>query len=82
MGWTVGVLCFPAEAGNFLFTTSSRPALGPTHTPIQWISGTLSLGVKHPGCEADHSTPSSAKVKNAWSSTSNRPIRLHSVVLH
>jgi hypothetical protein len=33
-------------------------------------TGTLSLGVKRPGCEADHSLPSSAEVKNAWSYTS------------
>jgi hypothetical protein len=31
--------------------------------------GTLSLGVKRPGREADHSSPSSAEVKNAWSYT-------------
>jgi hypothetical protein len=29
-----------------------------------------SLGVKQLGCEADHSYPSSAKVKDAWSYTS------------
>jgi hypothetical protein len=28
------------------------------------------LGVKQLGCEVDHSHPSSAKVKNAWSYTS------------
>jgi len=32
--------------------------------------GALSLGVKRPGREADHSPPSSAEVKNAWSYTS------------
>jgi hypothetical protein len=48
----------------FLFTTSSRPALGPTQPPIQWVPGTLSLGVKWPGFEADHSPPSSAEIKN------------------
>jgi hypothetical protein len=32
--------------------------------------GALSLGVKWPGPEADHSPPSSAEVKNAWSYTS------------
>jgi hypothetical protein len=31
--------------------------------------------------EADHSPPSSAKVKNAWNYTSTPPIYLHSVVL-
>jgi hypothetical protein len=31
--------------------------------------------------EADHSPPSSAEVKNAWSYTSTPPVRLHGVVL-
>jgi hypothetical protein len=39
------------------------------------------LGVKRPEREADHSPPSSAEVKNAWSYTSTPPIRLHGVVL-
>jgi hypothetical protein len=38
-------------------------ALGPTHPPIQWLAGALSLGVKLPGREADHSPPSSGEVK-------------------
>jgi hypothetical protein len=38
-------------------------------------------GVKQPGHEADHLSPSSAEVKNAWSYTSIPPIRLHQVVL-
>jgi hypothetical protein len=29
----------------------------------QWVPGALSLGVKRPGREADHSPPSSAEVK-------------------
>jgi hypothetical protein len=62
---------------NFLFTTSSRPALGPTQPPIQWALGALSLGVKWLECEADHSPLSGAEVKNAWSYTSTPPIRLH-----
>jgi hypothetical protein len=54
----------------FFFTTASRPALRPTEPPIQWVSGSLSLGVKWPGCEADYSPPSSAEVKNVWGCTS------------
>jgi hypothetical protein len=38
--------------------------------PTQWVPGTLSQGVKRPECEADHSSPSSAQVKNAWNNTS------------
>jgi hypothetical protein len=67
--------------GIFLFTTMSRTVLGPTQPPIQWVPGALSLGVKWPGHEADHSPPSSAEVKNAWSCTSTPPICLHGMVL-
>jgi hypothetical protein len=37
---------------------------------IQWVTGTLSLGVKRLGSEADHSPPSNTEVKNAWIYTS------------
>jgi hypothetical protein len=47
---------FPAGTGNFFTTTASRTALGPTQPPIQWISGALSLGIKRPGHEADHTS--------------------------
>jgi hypothetical protein len=70
-----------AEAGNFFFTTVSRPALGPTQPPIQWVPVAISLGVKRPGREADHTPPSSAEDMKAWSYTSTPPIRLHGVVL-
>jgi hypothetical protein len=42
---------FPAR--DFDFTTSSRPALGPTQPPAQWESWTLSTGVMRPGQEGD-----------------------------
>jgi hypothetical protein len=32
--------------GIFLYTTASRPVLGPTQPPIQWVPGALSLRVK------------------------------------
>jgi len=32
-------------------------------TPIQWVSGALSLGIKRSGHEADHSPPPSAEVE-------------------
>jgi hypothetical protein len=66
--------------GIFLFTTASRPDLGPTQSPIQCVPLALSLGVKRPQSEACHSPPSSAEVKNAWSYTSTPPTRLHGVV--
>jgi hypothetical protein len=55
--------------GMFLFTTMSRLALGPTQPPIQWVLGTLTLGVKWLVCEAVHLPLSSAEIKNAWSYT-------------
>jgi hypothetical protein len=67
--------------GIFLFVTLSRTALGPTQPPLQLVPGALSLEVKRPGREADHSTPSSAEAKNAWSYTSTPPIYIHGVVL-
>jgi hypothetical protein len=65
----------------FLFTTASRPALGPTQPLIKRVQGALSLGVKQPGREADHSAPSSAEVKNEWSYTFHSTLRLHDLVL-
>jgi len=47
-----------------------RLAPEPTQPPIKWVPGILSLAVKEPGREADHSPLSSAEVKNAWSYTS------------
>jgi hypothetical protein len=45
---------------RFFFCTVSRPTLGPTQPPIQWVLGSLSPGLKRPGREADHSLPSNA----------------------
>jgi hypothetical protein len=47
---TVFLYCPPMH-----FTIASRPALGPTEHAIQWVPGTLSLAIKWPGREADHS---------------------------
>jgi hypothetical protein len=49
-----------------IFSESSRPALRPTQPPIQWVPWALSLGIKRPGREADHSPPISAEVKKTW----------------
>jgi hypothetical protein len=48
----------------FLYSTASRPALGLTQPPVQWMPGALSPGVKLPGREADPSPPSNTEVKN------------------
>jgi hypothetical protein len=70
---------FPAGDGNFYLHHCIQNSSGPTQPPSQWVSGALPLGVKRPGREANHSPPSSAELKNAWSYTST-PIR-HGVVL-
>jgi hypothetical protein len=66
--------------GIFLFTTASRTVLGPTQPLIQWVPGSLTLGVKLPGREADHSR-SSAEVKECMELYLHFPISLHDVVL-
>jgi len=61
---------FREVLGIIILTTESRPDLGPTQPPIQWVPGALSLGVKQPRRDADQSHPSCGEVKNAWSYTS------------
>jgi hypothetical protein len=52
---------------SFLFSMSSRLALGTTQPPIQWVPGDLLPGVKRLGHKADHSPPTSAEVKKRGS---------------
>jgi len=52
-----------------------RNLINENQPPIQWVRG-----VKRPGREADHSPPSTAKLKNVWRYTSTPPRRLHGVV--
>jgi len=65
--------------GFILFATTSRPGLGPTQPPIQWVLGALSSGVKQLEHEADHTPLSSAKVK-VWCLVKYR-IHLHGMML-
>jgi hypothetical protein len=59
-----------------LSATSSRPALGHTQPPIQWVPGALTTGLKWPGRETDHSPPSSESMNMYLHSA----ILLHGVV--
>jgi hypothetical protein len=66
-GWTTGRSGFDPRQGQRTFPVASvsRPALGPTQSPVQWVQGVLSPGVKaRPGRDADHSPPSSAEIEN------------------
>jgi hypothetical protein len=54
----------PSKGKVFLLSMDSRPAPGPTQTPIQLVLGTFSPGLKRPAREADYSPPFNAEVKN------------------
>jgi hypothetical protein len=56
-GWTVRGS--NTDGGGRDFPHLSRPALGPTQPPVQWVPG-LSRGKERPGRDADPSPPSSA----------------------
>jgi hypothetical protein len=59
-----GLGSIPDKGDIFVFSKASRPALGPTQPPIQWVLGALSPRVKRPGGEAGHPHLSSTEVKN------------------
>jgi hypothetical protein len=72
----------PGRGWEFLSSPPRPDRLwGPTKPPIQWVLGALSLVVKRPGHEADHSPPSSAEVKECVELYLDSPTRLHGVVL-
>jgi hypothetical protein len=53
---------FDSRRGQRIFPVASvsRPALGPTQPPVQWVPGVKARS----GRDADHSPPSSAEVEN------------------
>jgi hypothetical protein len=67
----------------FSFSKTSRPGLRPNQQDNEIVTevGGIGyfLGVTAPGRDADHSTPSSAHVKNEWSYTPTSPIHFHEV---
>jgi hypothetical protein len=65
-----GRISSPGRVRNFLFSRLCRPDLRSTQSRTQWVPGALSLEVKGPGREVDHSPPSSAEVKKMWIYTS------------
>jgi hypothetical protein len=62
-GWMMEVR-FKVGAGNFSLHHRAQTGSGSQPAPCPMDSGDLSLGVKRPGREPDHSPPSSAEVKD------------------
>jgi hypothetical protein len=50
----------------FPLSSVSRPALGPTQPPVQWVPESFTRGKARPGREAHHSPPSSAEVVRSY----------------
>jgi len=68
--------------GFFLLTIASTLAMGPAQPPVQSVLGAFALRVKWPGHEVDHSLPSSAKIRTAWSCMSIPPTHFCGVMLN
>jgi hypothetical protein len=66
--------------GKGLFSSPKRPdrLRGPTH-PRHQCGTAISLGLKRPRREADHSPLFGAAVTNEWSCSASIPTRLHGV---
>jgi len=60
----------PAGARNFYFYHRVQTGSGAHAASYPMVTGSPYRGEKRPGRESDHSSPCSAKVKNAWSCTS------------
>jgi hypothetical protein len=61
---------FDSRNGQEIFVFAvSRLALALAQSPIKWVLGALSPGVKRQGRDNDHSPPSSAEGKNGGAIT-------------
>jgi hypothetical protein len=64
----------------FLLASASRPTLGPTQPPVQWVPGALSPGVKvRPRRDVDHPPHLAPRLRISRGYTSSLPKRLHGV---
>jgi hypothetical protein len=75
----MGQQCLPCDKKISRATLVAR-AIDSLALSYMGISAPCST-VKRQGREANHSSPSSAQVKNMWSYTLSPPISLHGVVL-
>jgi hypothetical protein len=66
--WLDGPGSIPGSA-RFFSSPERLDRLGPTQPRIRWVPGALSPGVKRQGRDADHSPPSTAKVKTGGAIT-------------
>jgi hypothetical protein len=71
---------FLAGAGNFSLYHRVQNGCGAHPASYPMVPGALSLRVKRPGREADHSPPSSAEVEECVELYLHSPIRIHGVV--
>jgi hypothetical protein len=72
---------FDSRQGQFYFLAPQLPdRIWGSSNLYTMGTGALSLGVKQPRREADHSTPSSAEVKNGGAILYS-PIHLHGVLI-
>jgi hypothetical protein len=67
-GWLSGRNSSPGRVKNFDFSISSRPNVGPTRPPVEYVPG-----VKRQGREADHSPSTNVVVKKTWIYTFTPP---------
>jgi hypothetical protein len=58
-----GVPFYGRGKEGFLSRHRVQTGSGAHSAPIEWVPKALSLGVKRPGRESDHSPPSSAEVE-------------------
>jgi hypothetical protein len=72
---------FPAGAGNFSLHHRVQIGSGAHPASYPMVPQVLSLEVKLPGREADHSPPSSAEIKECVDLHVHSPIRPPGVVL-
>jgi hypothetical protein len=70
----------PTGQRIFPLTSESRPALGPTQPPVQWVTGALSPGVKRGrGVMLTTHPLLVPRTRKRGSCTSSHPKRLHGV---